>query len=129
MSIAQTRDRGPVRVAAATTAVVLAMIYLLIGFEAIAVRSVTEVEPGPAVPLVIEGIALGVLAAALVLSERKIVPITGAALMVAVIAGYLAVAPGRDPSFEVWGIVLKLAQLGLLGALLFLAFTGTERRR
>jgi hypothetical protein len=128
MSMAQTRDHGLVRVVAASTAMVLAMIYLLIGFEAITVRSVTEVEPGPAVPLVIEGLALCGLAAALLLSERRIVPIAGAVLMVVVIAGYLAVAPSRDPSFETWGIVLKLAQIGLLGAMLFLSLSHAERR-
>jgi hypothetical protein len=44
-----------------------------------------------------------------------------AILQVLIAVVYFAVAPMRDPSFEMWGIVLRVLQLGLFAALTYLA--------
>jgi hypothetical protein len=45
----------------------------------------------------------------------------GAVLQVLVFAMYLAVAPERQPAYELWGVTLRLLQLGLLVPLVLLA--------
>ncbi len=59
--------------------------------------------------------ALGV--ALMLLRPGRAVWILGAAFMAFVIVAYVAVAPRRDPSFEIWGISLKVAQAAILVAL------------
>jgi hypothetical protein len=44
--------------------------------------------------------------------------ILGSAFMVLAIVAYVVVAPSREPSFEIWGIGLKVAQVAILAALL-----------
>jgi hypothetical protein len=52
----------------------------------------------------------------------------GSAFMVLVIVAYVVVAPSRQPSFEIWGISLKIAQAVTLVALLgLLAHDGLNR--
>ena len=42
--------------------------------------------------------------------------------------GYIAVAPDRTPAFEPWGITLRIVQVPLLIALLYLAVRPSEQR-
>ncbi|HEX7490462.1 MAG TPA: hypothetical protein VF337_02025 [Candidatus Limnocylindrales bacterium] len=51
----------------------------------------------------------------------------GSAFMVLVIAAYIVIAPSRQPSFEIWGISLKVAQAVTLLALIGLMVN--DRRR
>ncbi len=60
--------------------------------------------------------ALGV--ALMLLRPGRVVWVLGAVFMVFVIVAYVVVAPRRDPSFEIWGISLKVAQAAILAALL-----------
>jgi hypothetical protein len=60
-------------------------------------------------------------AALLVAFDRRVLWILGAILQVFVVWGYFAVAPDRTPSFEAWGIALRVIQLPLFAALLYLA--------
>jgi hypothetical protein len=47
----------------------------------------------------------------------------------AVIVGYFAMAEMRVPSFEVWGLSIKAAQVVLLLAIGFLLLRGAPERR
>jgi hypothetical protein len=60
--------------------------------------------------------ALGVVL--LLSSPGRRVLIGGVAFMALAIVAYLAVSPNRNPSFEIWGISLKIAQVAILVALL-----------
>jgi hypothetical protein len=57
----------------------------------------------------------------LVAFDRRVLWILGAILQVLVAWGYFAVAPSRTPSFEAWGIALRVIQVPLFAALLYLA--------
>jgi hypothetical protein len=59
--------------------------------------------------------ALGVVL--LLARPGRIVWILGSAFMILVIVAYVLVAPSRQPSFEIWGISLKIAQLLILASL------------
>ena len=57
--------RSGLRWTAASVAGLIAGVYLLIGTEVVRVPGVAEVEPGPAMPLLIAGAAFAILAAGL----------------------------------------------------------------
>jgi hypothetical protein len=63
----------------------------------------------------------------LVMVDRWLVWLLGAAVQLVVLIGYFAVAPSRDPHSEAWGLVIKVAQVVILGLLLYL--TVTARRQ
>jgi hypothetical protein len=106
----------------ALTAIVLALtaacavVYLAIGLGFI------YEQPKDGVPLAVFGFsaaaafALGVVL--MVVRPGRNVWILGAAFMAFVIVAYVNVAPKRNPSFEIWGISLKIAQAFILAALL-----------
>jgi hypothetical protein len=113
--------RESVRYAAAGIAVAMALIYFLIGLEV--VRVVVDQPAGT--DMFGFGVGAGLLflatAATIVLVDRRVVWAIGAVLQVLIAVMYFAVAPMRDPSFEVWGIMLRVLQLGLFAALVYLA--------
>ena len=74
-------------------------------------------------------LAFAVGAALLVLTDRRVLWVIGAVLQVLVISMYFAVAPTRVPSFEIWGIVVRVAQVTLLAVLAYLAVTRPGRSR
>ena len=121
---ADTQDR--LRSAAGTLAAVVAALYLIVGFEVVRVDGIADVEPGPAVPLVIAGVLFAALAALLFVVRRRIVWVLGAALQVLVIVGYVAISSERDPAFEPWGLTIKVLELALLVALSALALRGSR---
>jgi hypothetical protein len=53
--------------------------------------------------------------------------VLGALLQVGVIVMYVIVGQERTPAFEAWGITIKILQVVLLGALLYLALRPPER--
>jgi hypothetical protein len=63
----------------------------------------------------------------LLLKPGRLVWTLGSAFMVFVLVAYVVVAPRREPSFEIWGISLKVAQAVILAALLGLI--AEDRRR
>jgi hypothetical protein len=63
-------------------------------------------------------LAFGLGVVLMLARSGRVVWILGALFMVLAIVAYLAVSPRRDPSFEIWGISLKIAQVAILAALL-----------
>ena len=109
-------------VASAATAVT----YLVVGFEWVRVAGVADVEPGPAIPLVVAAVAFAGLAILLAAHPGRFAYVAGAVLCAIVLAMYVVVAPSRDPSYEPWGLALKAIEAVLLVALGYLL---EERRR
>lgn len=108
------------RVATAVLAAAVALVYALIGFE---VLSIGEPQPGDPSLLwfgVPAALAFAFGAVAVVASDRKLVWALGALFQVFVIWAYFDVAPQRTPPFEVWGIVLRVAQVPILLGLAYL---------
>ena len=114
-------SRQTIRYAAAGIAAVMALIYFLIGLE---VAQVVVEQPAGS-DLFGFGMGAGALflatAAIIVLVDRRVVWAIAAILQVLIAIVYFAVAPTREPSFEVWGITLRVLQLGLFAALIYLA--------
>ena len=114
-------NRQTIRNLAAGIAMVMAAIYFLIGFEAV------QVVKGPPAGSDIFSFGVGAAllflgtAAVIMLVDRRAIWALAAVLQVLIAVMYFAVAPTRDPSFEVWGITLRVLQLGLFAALTYLA--------
>ena len=108
------------RVGLAALAAGSAVVYLLIGFEVLAV-----VEVGPEDPnLLWFGVPalLAFLFGAVVMlaTERRLWWALGAAFQVFTIVAYFDVAPSRNPPFEFWGIALRVVQVLMLVGLVVL---------
>lgn len=109
--------------AGAALAALTAVIYFLIGFNLV---TVVELAPGEVSGQAFFGIPAALAytlgAVLLIFFRRRLFWILGALLQVLVIAMYFTVAPDRTPSFEVWGILIRIAQFLLLGVLVYLIF-------
>jgi hypothetical protein len=66
------------------------------------------------------GAAFVVGALLLLTLDRRVLWVLGALLQVGVIVMYVAVGQQRTPPFELWGILIKAFQVGILGALVYL---------
>ena len=99
-----------VRYAAAGAAAVTALLYVLSG-TAGPIKLVFSLAMGGVFALV---------ALALFFFADRMVWMLAAVLDLGAIIGYFAVAPSREPHFELWGIVIKAAQVVLLAALGYL---------
>jgi hypothetical protein len=115
------RSPNVLHVLAAVLCAAVAALYAVVSLEVVTVPSVAEVEPGPAVPLVIAAVAFAVLAVLPAFGDRRGVLVGGIVLELVVLAGYVGVASSRHPSFEVWGLFIKAVQVVLLALLLRLA--------
>jgi hypothetical protein len=108
------------RVVTAGLAIAAAVVYLLIGFEVLQV-----VEVGPSDPSLLW---FGLPAAAaflfgavvILVSERMLLWALGAFFQVFAIFAYVGVAEDRTPSYEFWGIALRVIQTLILLALVVL---------
>jgi hypothetical protein len=105
----------------------VAILYALIGLSVI---SVVQVAPDDEASMLAFGlpaaVAFALGAAFLMLTDLRLLWLLGAVLQVLVISMYFLVAPTRVPSFEVWGILIRVAQVTLLAALTYLAVTRPE---
>ena len=121
-------SRTTIRHAGAVVAAVMAVIYFLIGAGVLQVVTPNE-DPGF---LFVFGAMAGgafLLGALLLMRfDRRWLWMLGAAFQVFVYWGYFAVAPDRTPAFEPWGITLRVVQVPLLIALLYLAVRPSEQR-
>ena len=121
-------SRTTIRHAGAVVAAVMAVIYFLIGAGVLQVVNPNE-DPGF---LFVFGAMAGgafLLGALLLMRfDRRWLWMLGAAFQVFVYWGYFAVAPDRTPAFEPWGITLRVVQVPLLIALLYLAVRPSEQR-
>jgi hypothetical protein len=118
------------RALAAATAGLSALLYYLIGFG---VLDIGEARSGDDAGLLGFGLSAGTafVAAAILLvlvHRRWLVALIGL-MDAAVIVGYFAMAEMRVPSFEVWGLSIKAAQVVLLLAIGFLLLRGAPERR
>jgi len=113
--------RQSIRNAAAAIAAAMAVIYFMIG---LGVLQVVAVQPA-GTDMFAFGAGAGVLflatAAVILLVDRRVVWAIAAVLQVLIAIMYFAVAPTRDPSFEIWGVTLRVLQAGLFAALVYLA--------
>ena len=113
--------RRTVRYVAAVLAATMALIYFLIGVGILTVVTPAEGDSSMLIFGASAGAAFLLGALLLVAFDRRVLWILGAVLQVFVVWGYLAVAPDRTPAFEAWGIALRVIQLPLFAALLYLA--------
>lgn len=90
------------------------------GLIATGVFSVGRAEGGELGILGAAGVVYLVLALLLWFVPRPLVWLGAALLQVPVIAMYVAIASERDPSYEVWGITLRVLQVALLVTLVTL---------
>ena len=114
-------DRRAVRYGAAGISAVMAVIYILIGLGILDVGSAN----GDLSFLWVFGALAGgafLLGAVLLVSlDRRWLWMVGTVFQVFVYVAYFNVAPQRDPTFEVWGITLRIIQVPLAVALAWLA--------
>lgn len=115
-AIKVTKQRRTIRYLAAALAAVAAVIYFMIGFRVVTVLNTPEYQTF--------GIAAGlayVLGAVLLAAlDHRVVGTLGAILQAVVIYTYFDVAAERIPTFELWGIVLRIVQVLILIALIYL---------
>lgn len=124
-------DRRQVRYLAGIAAGAMAAIYFLIGLGVLQV-----VEPGSATEgspdMLVFGASAGamfLLGAVLLLAvDRRFLWVGGAILQVLVFAMYLVVSQQRTPAFELWGITLRVIQVPLFAALVYLALRREDRQ-
>ena len=101
----------------------MAVIYILIGLGLLDIGGSTS---GETVDLALFGFAAGaaylVLALLLLFSDRRWLWMLATLLMLWVYVIYVSTSGGREPSFEVWGITLRVLQLPLLAVLIYLSW-------
>jgi 4-amino-4-deoxy-L-arabinose transferase-like glycosyltransferase len=108
---------------AAGLALLVALVYLAIGFELIHVVDPATSDPGFLIGFGLMAAGAYVLGAVLLEAVRRPwVWLLGALFQIGVIVMYVLVSSERTPAFEVWGVALRLPQLAILAllALLFL---------
>lgn len=121
--------RGIVRYAAAAASAATALLYFGIGFEVVKVVDVVSAAAPSMFAFGAPAGAAFVLGAVLLLAfDRRSLWIAGAILQVAVIVMYIAIAPQRTPSYEVWGILIKVLQVVILAGLAYLIVRAPEPR-
>lgn len=113
--------RRAVRYGAAALSATIATIYCLIGLGVLTVVTPVAGDSSMVVFGFSAGSAFLLGALLLVAFDRRRLWVLGAALQVFVVWGYLAVAPERSPAFEVWGITLRIIQVPLIAALVYLS--------
>jgi hypothetical protein len=119
--------RRQVRIFAAGIAATIALLYMLIGFSVVRVVEPAPGEPSPQLLLGLPAALAFLFGAALLLAtDHRWLWILGALLQVLVMFTYFSVAPQRFPSFETWGVLIRIAQVPLLVALGYLAVTSPE---
>jgi hypothetical protein len=118
-------DRSaPVR-AAVVDSLLIALVYLMIG-----TKLVTVIDPPddqPAFGLAAAGFFVG-FAVVLWLVRRPFVWVAGIVIQLFIVYVYLDLASERVPSFEGWGIALRVLQVPLIAILAFLAIGALRRR-
>ena len=112
------RVQTPYHRAAAVTTLVIAAVY---GLIFVGVLSVGRAETGELGILGVAGAVHVVLAVGLWARPRRLLLAGTAVLQVLLGAMYVAIAPERDPSYEVWGLTIRVLSV-LLVLLLVAAF-------
>lgn len=118
---------GPAHVLAVVTSLATTVLYAVVGLEVVRVDGVAEVEPGPAVPLVIAAGVFAALTTWLAIRPGVSVYVAGLVVTAAVIVGYVVVAPSRSPSYEPWGLAIKAVEAILAMTLVVLVMARRQR--
>jgi hypothetical protein len=123
------RRRRDVRFAAAALSAATALLYFGIGAGVLRIVDKTTADTPD---LFVFGAASGaafVLGAILLLAlDHRGLWLLGAIFQVGVIVMYVAVSPQRTPPFEPWGILIKILQVAILAALVYLVVRQPVRR-
>ena len=123
------RRRRTIRYVAATASAVTALLYFGIGAGVLkVVNEVSAAAPNLFDFGVMAGSAFVLGAILLIAFDRRVMWVLGAVFQVGVIVMYVAIAPQRTPSFEIWGITIKILQAAILALLLYLVVTPRAAR-
>jgi hypothetical protein len=126
-SVATAGDLRLARYLGAALSGVTGVLYLLIGLGVLTVAETDIGGPGRGRILLGAAAVFFILAAGLVLLDRRYVYALGVAAQVVCIIGYFVIAPSRAPHFEEWGIIIKILQVVVLGALAYVLMVGRRR--
>lgn len=110
--------RTSIRWTAIIATTVSAVVYLLIGLEAVMVVE-NPADQASFGLMAATGYAVATLA--LIAIRRRWLYLTGAAMQALVMWMYFTLAAERTPAFEFWGVFLRVPQTILLAALVLLA--------
>lgn len=111
-----TERRRAIRYFAAAVSGATAVMYFLIGFHVVSVLAPPADQTWGIAP----GIAYVLGTLLLLAFDRRVLWILGAILQVFVIYTYFNLASQRTPAYEVWGILIRIAQSMILIALVYL---------
>jgi hypothetical protein len=99
-------------------AALISLIYFLIGLQVVTVLE----NPGDQTVFgLITGAVFLVGALVLLFFDNRVLWGLGALAQALIIFTYFNLAPEREPHYEAWGIVIRVIQVLLLGALVYLA--------
>jgi hypothetical protein len=115
-----------IRYVAALIAAVTAVIYFMIGFNVVSVLDEATLASADQTFGIYAGVAYALGALLLVAVNRRMIWALGAVLQIFVIYTYFDLASQRTPAFEIWGIVLRIAQAIILVILVYLAIRMPE---
>jgi hypothetical protein len=121
---ARSKPRRTVRIVAAALAAATSLIYYLIGLRAVTVLENVDDQVGFGL---IAGTAFLVGTVLILVIDSRIVFALGALAQVLIIWMYFELSSERTPSFEVWGVSIRILQALLLGVLAYLAIRGGGR--
>jgi hypothetical protein len=116
---------APPRRIAVAVALVIALVYLLIYAG---VLSIGAAEAGELGVLGVAGLVFAGIALLLWRTSSRAVWVGVVGLQLVMGAMYVAVAPDRDPAFEVWGLLIRVLSLILVVAVVWLAAVSWRRR-
>jgi hypothetical protein len=106
----------------------MALIYYLIGLGVLSIgRTTTGESADPAGFGFGAGTAFLILTLLLLLTDRRWLWTLAAVVQVLAFIMYFAVSGVREPAFEMWGILLRMLQVVLLGTLIYLAWRPTTQ--
>ena len=118
-----------VQLLAVTAAAGTAVLYFLIGLGVLHIgRSIQGTEDDLLRFGLVSGTAYLVIAVLVYFARYRAVWILIAVVDLMVIATYFAVAAIRQPPYEIWGVLIKILQLLLLAAVVYLAVRGPKRQ-
>jgi hypothetical protein len=115
-------SRLRIRRVGATASAVMAAIYYLIGLGVLDVgHSTTSTSADLTGFGALAGTAFLLLALLLATTDRRWIWIAATVFQFFVYVVYVSVSSGRVPAFEVWGVTLRVVQIPLVLALLYLS--------
>lgn len=120
-----TRERSPLQRLAVALAGAVAVLYGLLFAGVLTLEGATDGERGI---LGVAAAVFAVLAGLLWWRASRLLWGIGAALQLLLGWMYLAIAPDRDPSYEVWGLTIRGVSLALLVVLVALLVRARGRQ-